>query len=332
MTMRAGVIHSLPATSPVPGDHPRPVPERPDDAIIRVEACGICGTDLHILDGHSYAPDLPFVLGHEPVGVVVEAGDAATEWVGRRVTLTLFNGCGACDDCRGGDERVCQSMRWVTGILDSDGGFAEYARVSASQLVEVPDGIDPVSAAVLVDAGATAFNAYRVARTATDDPLVVIGGGPVGWVLAEQLRSVGRLTAVVEAGARRRAALEEAGLPAVERLDEVAGAITAIADCSGSPAVPAEALARLAPHGLFLVVGYATTTLDFALIARKELTLKGIRSGSRDDLLASLDAVAAGAVRLPEIATWPLEEIEGAFGALRAQEVPGKAVITVAAG
>ena len=328
--MRAGVIHSLPATSPVPDEHPRPVPERADDAIIQVEACGICGTDLHILDGHSYAPALPFVLGHEPVGVVVEAGDGAAEWIGRRVTLTLFNGCGACDDCRGGDERVCQSMQWVTGILDADGGFAEYARVSASQLVEVPDGLDPVSAAVLVDAGATAFNADRVARATTDDPLVVIGGGPVGWVLAEQLRATGRLVGVVEAGARRRDALVAAGLPAVASLDELTGPIRAIADCSGSPAVPPEALARLAPHGLFLVVGYAATMLDFAAIARKELTLKGVRSGSRADLLASLAAVASGAVRLPEIATWPLEEIEGAFAALRAQEVAGKAVITVA--
>lgn len=330
--MRAAVIHSLPATSPVPGEHPRPVPERPDDAIIQVEACGICGTDLHILDGHSYAPDLPFVLGHEPVGVVVEAGDAATDWIGRRVTLTLFNGCGDCDDCRGGDERVCQSMQWVTGILDSDGGFAEYARVSVSQLVEVPDGLDPVSAAVLVDAGATAFNADRVARATTDDPLVVIGGGPVGWVLAEQLRATGRLAGIVEPGARRLAALVAAGLPAVASLDAIEGAVTAIADCSGSPAVPPEALARLAPHGLFLVVGYAATTIDFAAIARKELTLKGVRSGSRADLLASLDAVAAGDVRLPDIATWPLEEIEDAFAALRAQEVAGKAVITVATG
>ncbi len=328
--MRAGVIHSLPATSPVPDEHPRPVPVRKDDAIIQVEACGICGTDLHILDGHSYAPALPFVLGHEPVGVVVEAGDGAAEWIGRRVTLTLFNGCGDCDDCRRGDERVCQSMQWVTGILDADGGFAEYTRVSASQLVEVPDGLDPVSAAVLVDAGATAFNADRVARATTDDPLVVIGGGPVGWVLAEQLRATGRLVGVVEAGTRRREALVAAGLPAVASLDELTGPIRAIADCSGSPAVPPEALARLAPHGLFLVVGYAATMLDFAAIARKELTLKGVRSGSRADLLASLAAVASGAVRLPEIATWPLEEIEGAFTALRAQEVAGKAVITVA--
>ena len=327
--MRAAVIRSLPTAAPVPGEHPRPSLEADDDTIVAVEACGICGTDLHILDGHSYAPALPFVLGHEPVGVVIEAGKDAQGWLGRRVTMTLFNGCGACAECKRGDERVCQCMRWVTGILSSDGGFAEYVRISATQLVEVPAALDPTSAAVLVDAGATAFNSRRVALANTEAPLVVIGGGPVGWVLAEQLRVDGRLLAVVEPSPRRLAALVEAGIPAVAGLAEIDAPIHAIADCSGSPTVPSEALARLEPHGLFLVVGYATSTLDFALIARKELTLKGIRSGSRIDLLEALTAAAAGSIRLPEIATWPLDDIESAFAALRSQSVPGKAIITV---
>ena len=220
--MRAAVIRSLPTAAPVPGEHPRPSLEADDDTIVAVEACGICGTDLHILDGHSYAPALPFVLGHEPVGVVIEAGKDAEEWLGRRVTMTLFNGCGACAECTRGDERVCQSMRWVTGILSSDGGFAECVRISATQLVEVPAALDPTSAAVLVDAGATAFNSRRVALANTEAPLVVIGGGPVGWVLAEQLRVDGRLLAVVEPSPRRLAALVEADVRRAAWLDQVA--------------------------------------------------------------------------------------------------------------
>lgn len=94
-----------------------PSPEAPDDVIVRVEACGVCGTDLHILGGESYRPKTPFVLGHEPVGVVVGAGDGAREWLGRRVTMTLFTGDGSCPMCTSG-ARIHQHLDIGRGELD----------------------------------------------------------------------------------------------------------------------------------------------------------------------------------------------------------------------
>src|SRR4051812_17963206 len=100
---------------------PEPVPAD-DEIVLEVEACGICGTDLHILAGSSYAPELPFVLGHEPVGRVVLTGDAARDWLGARVAITLFTGCGTCVLCLDGDERLCESLVSITGVLRRAGG------------------------------------------------------------------------------------------------------------------------------------------------------------------------------------------------------------------
>ena len=113
--MRAAVVRTLPSLEPELADIDTPDPV-PGELLLRVEACGICGTDLHILAGESYRPTLPFVLGHEGVGAVVAAGSPGDEhWIGRRVTTTLFEGAGGdCDLCRAGNgpclsgnERLC---------------------------------------------------------------------------------------------------------------------------------------------------------------------------------------------------------------------------------
>src|SRR5437879_709779 len=114
----------------------------PDELLLRVDACGICGTDLHILSGDSYRPALPFVLGHEPVGTVIAAGEAGGDrWLGRRVILTLFTGCGQCRECRRGQERICARLRSISGVLGVWGGYAESMVIRAAQAVEVPTAL-----------------------------------------------------------------------------------------------------------------------------------------------------------------------------------------------
>ena len=116
--MRAALVRSLPALELSLETVAAPRAIGPEDLVVRVTACGLCGTDLHILAGHSYQPALPFVLGHEPVGIVVEAGELAGDrWLGRRVTLTLFTGCGQCRECHRGQERICSNLRSITGVL-----------------------------------------------------------------------------------------------------------------------------------------------------------------------------------------------------------------------
>ena len=98
-SMQAAVAREIPTERLQIDQVEAPALEADDDVILRVEACGICGTDLHILSGESYRPQTPFVLGHEPVGVVVEAGPAANEWLGLRVTMTNYTGEGSCPMC-----------------------------------------------------------------------------------------------------------------------------------------------------------------------------------------------------------------------------------------
>jgi 2-desacetyl-2-hydroxyethyl bacteriochlorophyllide A dehydrogenase len=326
--MRAAVVEVLPATSLalVEVEAPRPAT---GELLVQVEACGICGTDLHILEGSSYRPELPFVLGHEPVGRVTGAdGPLAAEWIGRRVTLTLFEGCGVCAQCLRGDERLCPNLRSVRGVLNAAGGFAELMTVPAGQAVEIPERLSSVDAAALVDAGATAMNAAEVIGELGSASAVVVGGGPVGFLLAEILRTRGVETLVVEPRDRRREALRSLGHRVAEGLDAVTAPAPVIADCSGAGSVFSTALELLAPRGALIVVGYAHLAgLDPAPIARKELTVRGIRSGSRAHLEMVLRLAEQGAIRLPAVSTWPMNEINDAFEALREGRVAGKAVV-----
>jgi len=323
--VRAAAIVSLPAETFAQIDLPEPVPAD-GEIVLEVEACGICGTDLHILAGSSYTPELPFVLGHEPVGRVVDAGASAHEWLGRRVAITLFTGCGTCDLCLAGDERLCEDLVSITGVLRRAGGFAERLVVRAEQAVDVPDELDSAAAASLVDAGATAANAVR--RTPREaGGCVVLGGGPVGFLVAELLRADGRPCVVVEPQEGRRRALEELG-HAVTAGTEGAPRAGVVIDCAGVPAATAWALAALRPRGTLVVVGYGVLpAFDSAPIARKELGVVGVRSGDRRDLQDALQLAATRQIGLPAISSFPLARIDEAFGALRSGSIPGKAVI-----
>lgn len=301
----------------------------PHDGIeVTVEACGICGTDLHILSGSSYQPTLPFVMGHEPVGRVTHGPEAL---LGRRVVPSIFVGCGRCDACRSGDERLCHEGSLVTGVLGLWGGFAEKMWLHPSQPVVVPEGLSPLTAAALVDAGTTAHHAARLALTHEPWRVVVLGGGPVGFLAASILKFRGTEVTVVEPNTLRRDALAALGYDTLNHLDRAnTRPSTIVVDCSGVPAAFVTALDWLPPHGCCLVVGYSEIpSMDLAVVSRKELTLRGVRSGRRDDLVAVLDLAQRQAIDIPPIATWPLEEINAAISALKSGQVAGKAVIAL---
>ncbi len=306
----------------------RPEVAADDDVLIRVEACGICGTDLHILEGGSYRPSLPFVLGHEPVGVVVEAGDTAREWLGGRVTMTLFTGDGTCPLCREGDQRLCPDLVSITGVLGVWGGYADYVLVHAAQLLAVPEALSPSAAASLVDCGATAANAVRVTQERRPTRVLVLGAGPIGFMAAEMLRVDGIPLQVVQPSPLRREAIARLGHDTVASIAEVDGPFDAVIDCTGAPGVMSAGLDALGPQGIYVLAGYARVPdVDFATVARKELTIRGTRSGRREDLQSVLDLTASGQMRLPEVREWPLSEVNAALAALRAKQVPGKAIV-----
>jgi 2-desacetyl-2-hydroxyethyl bacteriochlorophyllide A dehydrogenase len=308
--------------SPAPGDA---------ELLIAVEACGICGTDLHILDGRSYRPEPPFVLGHEPVGLVDAVGTGTSaEWIGRRVTLNLFEGCGHCPACASGDERLCPDLVAVRGVIGAWGGFAEHMLVPARLTIDVPPELSAAEVATLVDAGATAANAARAVTEAGVARVAVVGGGPLGLLLAEILRARDLAVTVVEPLDVRRAVLRELGHTVAQNVESLDPSFEAVVDCAGVPSVVQAGLSLLEPHGLFLVVGYCTVSdLDLSVVARRELRIHGVRSGSREHLSQILELAANREIRLPPISTWDLDEINEALVALRSGQVAGKAVIQI---
>ena len=152
----------------------------------------------------------------------------------------------------------------------------------------------------------------------------------MGLLVSELLVSTGQVVTVVEANALRRSVLAERGMTTVPSLAAADGSFTTVIDCAGSSELVVDALATLRPHGLYLVVGYSTVPgLDLSLVARRELVLKGVRSGTRGDLEDVLAAVARGEVTPPPVTTWLLAEINEALCALREGRVAGKAVVVV---
>lgn len=329
--MRAAVLTTVPALELELEELEEPVAGE-GCVVLSVKACGICGTDLHIMSGTSYRPCLPFVLGHEPVGVVVELGAGVERGLlGRKVTATQFVGCGKCRMCLRGDVRLCENGPLISGVLGLSGGFAERMVLRATQLVPIPEGLDWAAAATLVDAGATAHNVARVLQGAIapgEGPHLVVGAGPVGFLVAELLRFAHYDVVIVETNGIREEEMSRLGYETSSSLSDLVADFAGVVDCSGAPEAVAAGLALLRPHGMYFPVGYSTVpAFDMAVVARRELVLRGIRSGARGDLAEVLDLVAQGHIRLPRRDVWPLEEINTALHHLRSGGVPGKAII-----
>jgi propanol-preferring alcohol dehydrogenase len=195
-TYRAAVVPAF--HEPLRIEHVKPAPLGPDQVRVKVEASGLCHTDIHAAHGDwPVKPSPPFVPGHEGVGIVAETGTAVTEVaVGDRVAMPwLGYACGVCDHCVSGWETLCLAQKNMGYSID--GGFGEYATAYGRYVVKVPDGIDPLDAAPLTCAGVTTYKAVKVAGTRSADLVAVFGVGGLGH-LAIQYAAIagGRVIAV----------------------------------------------------------------------------------------------------------------------------------------
>ena len=185
--MRAMVLHA-PRTPLRLEELPDPRAEKPGQVLLKVRACAVCRTDLHILDGELTRPKLPLILGHEIVGTVVEATKTLKQ--GTRVGVPwLAWWCGACDYCRRGNENLCDRARF-TGY-DVDGGYAELAVADERACYPLPDAYDDASAAPLLCAGLIGYRTLKFAGDAHN--LGIYGFGAAAHIIAQVARHQGRL-------------------------------------------------------------------------------------------------------------------------------------------
>lgn len=330
-TMVAALMAERPARDLRLASVERPEPLQDDDVLVAVEACGVCGTDLHIMAGEAYQPDLPFVLGHEVVGRVVPmespGAPGAAGPVDQLVAVWPFLGCGNCQLCALGEGQLCPAQVSVTGVSGAFGGFAEYVLVNRNQLVPVPGGLEAPAAAAVVDAGTTALNAVEAVPAGTTGPHVVVGAGPVGFCIAELLRARGVAPVVVERAAKRRLLAEERGFAVAAEVDEMSEEPAVVIDCGGSGDALDWAVGSLGPHGLAVVVAYGVIDrFDSTQVSRKEITVKGVRSGTRDQLCRVLRIAADGLVGRFPVKEWDLSDVNRAIVAAKSGD-PAKQVV-----
>lgn len=322
---------------------PVPVPAG-DEVLLRVDAAGLCRSDLHVMD---VAPgqlpyDLPFTLGHEVVGTVVEIGDLVSEeWLGGQHAVHGIWSCGDCRQCRAGRENYCAALTGpIGGGIGRDGRLAEFMLVPSTRHLVTVQGLDPAGVAPLTDAGLTAFHALRpYADLLPGAVVVVIGVGGLGHLALQVLAASApeAVVAVDPSAAARRLAMELGAARAVASVDDAAAAVTEVAHHAGADLVldfvgSADTLAAagelLAPGGQLALVGSAGGHLTVA----KGTDLPrgwGVTApfwGPREDLVQVLAMAGAGTLHA-ETECFTLDEALTAYERLRAGEVHGRAVV-----
>ena len=326
-----------------------PVPG-PGQVVVRVGGAGACHSDLHLMrefEGGLLPWGPPFTLGHENAGWVHELGSGVADVeVGQPVAVYGPWGCGSCARCRLGIETYCENPTAAPvpmggGGLGLDGGMAEFMLVpSARLLVPLPEGLDPVSAAPLTDAGLTPYHAVRRSwpKLAPGTTAVVIGVGGLGHLAIEILKAT--TAARVIAVDNRDEALDLATTcgadltmaPASDLADDIRAATVGqgadvVLDFVGSESTLALGAAATRMLGDLTIVGIAGGTLPVSFFSVPyEVSIQTTYWGSRPELLEVLDLAARGLVR-PKVTTFNLDTAMDAYMAMEAGRLEGRAVV-----
>lgn len=307
----------------------------PGEVRVRVEACGMCHSDVFVKSGHFPGLTLPRIPGHEIAGRVDAVGSGVTQWkAGQRVGIGWYGGhCGQCDGCRRGDFVNCANGK-ITGI-SFDGGYAEYTVAPAQALARIPDSLDAAEAGPLLCAGITTFNALRNSGARPGDTVAVQGIGGLGHLALQYANKLGFRTVALSSGADKEALARELGAhdyvdtskqTAAEGLQKLGGAHLVLATAPHATAI-ASTVDGLTQRGKLLIVAAPMepiTVSAFALLSGK--TVAGWPSGSAIDSEATMAFSARTGVR-PRIERFPFEQAEAAYTKMMDNKVRFRAVL-----
>ena len=303
-----------------------PVPPGPGEVQLRVSYCGICGTDLHIFHGAmDHRVHMPQVLGHEMSGTVTNAGSGVTGFApGDRVTVRPLDPCGNCPACRAGHNHICQNLKFIG--IDSPGALQGLWTVPAHTLHHLPASLSMQQGA-LVEPIAVACHDVRMGAVAAGEYVVVLGGGPIGLLVALVAKSKGARVVVSEVNSFRLDLAREVGLEAVNPLEtdlpakvtEETGTAGAdvVFEVSGS-AAGAEMMSKLPrTRGRIVVVAIFAQPpkIDLFRFFWRELRLCGARVYEPQDFEEAIALAASGTLPLDRIVTGvrPLEGLADAI-------------------
>lgn len=327
-TMRAARFHG--SGKPIQIEEV-PYPEAgPGDVVVRVEACGICGSDLHFFDGLPPLIPPPFTLGHEPAGVIESLGAGVGDWApGDRVALHVGRGCGRCRACLSDHPTCCPSLQ-APG-LTIDGAFADAVRVPTSCLVRIPDGVTAAAAAVATDCVATPYHALTCrGGLQPGERVAVIGAGGLGGQtlrLASVLGAAQVIAIDVSPAALERAASNGASdtvlatdaQQAAARVQELSeGGVDLALECVGKADTTALGASVLHPGGRLVIIGVGMEPprIDLPQVGFlvAELSMIGSFGSHAADLAEVLRLQAEGAIDIDSAITHRLGLDEVASG------------------
>lgn len=315
----------------------------PNELLVRMRACGICHMDLHAIDGEwPLKPALPFIPGHEGVGIVVKAGrEVKAVREGDRVGLPwLRAACGECEWCLTGWETLCP--RAVYGGYTVEGCFSEYALARAAYVGHIPARLTDVEAAPILCAGVTTWKALKEAEVKTGQWVAISGVGGLGQMAVQYAVSMGLHVIAVDVSSEKlwRARDLGAEITLNAREEDVAGRVqSAVGGVHGvivtavSLTAVREAIDMTRRRGTCVLVGLPPGEFSVPLfdVVMKRLTIRGSLVGNREDLQEALLASAESGIR-SRIETQPLETVNEALDQLRAGRLEGRIVLTMSQG
>jgi (R,R)-butanediol dehydrogenase/meso-butanediol dehydrogenase/diacetyl reductase len=296
---------------------------------VKVAYTGLCGTDLHILHGNMDARvSIPLVFGHEMSGTIAALGDGVTGWaVGDAVTVMPLDWDGTCPACLAGNEHICQNLNFIG--IDSPGSLQGFWNVSADVLVALPASLR-LDHAALVEPTAVAVHDVRRGNVQPGDKVVVIGGGPIGVLIASVARNFGGEVVVIELDPNRRAQIGKLGFETLDpretdQVDWVTGwtggaGADIVFEVSGAAAAVLGATDLAKVRGTLVVVAIHPVPREINLqrLFWRELTILGARVYQRVDFEKAIELLDAGVIPADLLISKivPLAQTQDAFADL----------------
>jgi D-arabinose 1-dehydrogenase-like Zn-dependent alcohol dehydrogenase len=305
---------------------------------IKVQACGVCHSDILTKEGLLPGIQYPRVPGHEVAGIIDELGAGVSEWKkGQRAGVGWHGGHdGTCRECRRGDFRNCRNRK-ITGI-SYDGGYQQYMLAPIEALVAIPEGLSEADAAPLLDAGVTTFGALRDSGASPGDLVAVQGIGGLGHLGIQFANKFGYTVAAIGRGSENATLAKKLGASvyidskstnAAKTLQEMGGA-KAILTTAPSAKAMSELIDGLGPNGKFLVVGADSQTLDVTPVQLifGNRAIQGWAAGTPADSEDTLRFAVSTGVR-PMIETYPLERAAEAYARMMSGNAQFRVVLTM---
>jgi D-arabinose 1-dehydrogenase-like Zn-dependent alcohol dehydrogenase len=305
---------------------------------IKVQACGVCHSDVFTVEGSWPGIQYPRVPGHEVVGIIDEVGDGVSEWKkGQRVGIGWHGGQdNTCLECRRGDFRNCRNLK-VTGI-SYDGGYQEYMLAPVEALAAVPESLSDAEAAPLLCAGIATFNALRHSGALPGDLVAVLGIGGLGHLGIQFANKFGYKAAAIGRGPENATLAKKLGASvyidsrstnAAEAVQKLGGAQVILGTAPSSKAM-SELIDGLGPNGKLMVMGLSFDPIEVtpAQLISGNRTIQGWAAGTPTDSEDTLRFAELTGVR-PMIETYPLENAGEAYARMMSGKAQFRVVLTM---